>query len=394
MKSTIYKVFFLVIVFILSFNIFNVAVKAIEIKPDPLETAISAFRQFKDVDNIKIVVPTVVEIPFGDEFLERSNFIVIDKTINVAEPYFFKKEVLINQVSTSIYTTNSFGSANKMIDNDVLTYTEFTLPESAQGKTQITINSPKQITSSMLTILLDNYVALPTFIEIRANTTEGNKIILANKRMDGRTIYFPKTTASNWTISLTYNQPLRIAELKLIQDNASKSNSQALRFLAQPEHSYRVYFDPDRYASFSVGESANLQIDKDVLKISPVSSKSNPDYKIADVDADGIPDINDNCVSESNPDQADINGNGRGDVCDDFDKDGIINNKDNCINNPNRDQKDDDGDKIGNICDKEESRITEKYKWIPWVGIGFAGVVLVVLFFLTVQSMKKKTDLQ
>jgi len=104
------------------------------------------------------------------------------------------------------------------------------------------------------------------------------------------------------------------------------------------------------------------------------------------VDSDGVPDIRDNCVSVSNSDQQDINNNGRGDACDDFDQDGIINSKDNCPDNPNRDQRDTDSDGVGDVCDKEESRITERYPWIPWVGIGFAAVVLIVLLVLTARA--------
>lgn len=44
---------------------------------------------------------------------------------------------------------------------------------------------------------------------------------------------------------------------------------------------------------------------------------------------------------------------------------------------------------IGDVCDKEESRVTEKYPWLPMAGIGFAGLVLAVLFTITAQSMFK-----
>jgi len=72
--------------------------------------------------------------------------------------------------------------------------------------------------------------------------------------------------------------------------------------------------------------------------------------------------------------------------------DGLINYRDNCPDNPNRDQKDTDGDGLGDACDQEESRLTERYAWIPWLGIGFASVVLVVLLILTAQSMRKNED--
>jgi hypothetical protein len=43
----------------------------------------------------------------------------------------------------------------------------------------------------------------------------------------------------------------------------------------------------------------------------------------ADSDNDGIPDADDNCPGDPNPDQADFNDDGQGDVCQDSDGDGI-----------------------------------------------------------------------
>jgi len=117
--------------------------------------------------------------------------------------------------------------------------------------------------------------------------------------------------------------------------------------------------------------------------------QANPRYVAADIDEDGVPDRLDNCVSVSNADQADVNGNGRGDSCDDFDRDGRINSLDNCPNQPNARQADVDSDGIGDVCDEEESRLTERYTWVPWVGIGFAIVVLIVLFTVTARHTMK-----
>jgi hypothetical protein len=97
-------------------------------------------------------------------------------------------------------------------------------------------------------------------------------------------------------------------------------------------------------------------------------------------------------VAVANPTQEDVNTNGRGDACDDFDEDSVINSKDNCLNNPNYDQKDTDIDGIGDVCDKEESRFTEQYPWIPWVGIGFAALVLITLFALTARMPHEPTQ--
>jgi len=71
-----------------------------------------------------------------------------------------------------------------------------------------------------------------------------------------------------------------------------------------------------------------------------------------DSDGDGVPDSYDNCPTVANPDQKDTNNNGIGDACDpDIDGDSVLNAQDNCPYVPNRDQRDDDGDGIGDACD-------------------------------------------
>lgn len=380
MKSKI-----LIVYIFLAFG-FIVSANAQELQQNSISSVISAYRSYKEIDSVSINVPTVVEIPFAVDFIERFNFAVLDKTTNSFEPHFFKQETLVDEVPVSVVTSPIAGSASKMIDKDTRTYADFPLPENIQGQVQITLSSAKPITSSVLTLLLDDNVALPTSVEIRAFVDGQDRIVVAHRKMDGQTIRFPQTMSNKWTVSFTFGQPLRISELRLNQDNTSKSSVRAIRYLAQPSHSYRIYFDPDRLSIAPVGEAGNLASANDVLVVSAVASKNNPNYIIADVDGDGVPDILDNCVSVSNADQLDVNNNGRGDVCDDFDQDGIVNFTDNCLNNPNRDQKDTDSDGIGDVCDGEESRVTERHAWIPWVGMGFAALILIILLVLTARS--------
>ena len=61
----------------------------------------------------------------------------------------------------------------------------------------------------------------------------------------------------------------------------------------------------------------------------------------------------------ANPDQADNDGDGAGDVCDaDDDNDALLDERDNCPLNSNKDQADTDGDGIGDACDPDFSVLT------------------------------------
>jgi hypothetical protein len=78
-----------------------------------------------------------------------------------------------------------------------------------------------------------------------------------------------------------------------------------------------------------------------------------------DLDNDGTSDVDDNCPTVWNSDQADSDGDSIGDFCDacpndadnDADSDGICGDVDNCPVNCNLNQLDADGDDIGDVCD-------------------------------------------
>lgn len=75
-------------------------------------------------------------------------------------------------------------------------------------------------------------------------------------------------------------------------------------------------------------------------------------FAVPDSDKDGIPDSTDNCPQIANEDQADLNGDGFGDMCDDIDGDQIVDSEDNWPLDPENDL-DEDGfgdDPYGN-CD-------------------------------------------
>lgn len=72
----------------------------------------------------------------------------------------------------------------------------------------------------------------------------------------------------------------------------------------------------------------------------------------ADADCDGVCDGADNCLLTFNPTQADADGDGFGNACDDdSDNDGVRDDEDTCQNDPDPSNRDSDGDGFGNVCD-------------------------------------------
>jgi hypothetical protein len=202
---------------------------------------------------------------------------------------------------------------------------------------------------------------------------------------------FADTSSDYYKIIFTHTNPIRLENIKLSNDYNDIYYDKYLKFLSVPGHTYRLYYAP-QYSFFN-NFIYNLT-DQSPKEISAkeISHIANPEFirdtHIDDFDKDGVPDAKDNCIYETNTDQKDENGNGKGDACDDFDYDGITNNKDNCLNVPNIDQKDTDRDDMGDACDVDgESRWVEKNKWLQWVAFAVLIVVIASIFYLV--STKK-----
>jgi hypothetical protein len=73
-----------------------------------------------------------------------------------------------------------------------------------------------------------------------------------------------------------------------------------------------------------------------------------------DDDDDGVENALDNCPATPNPDQADLDSDGIGNVCEsDIDGDGIVDDEDYCRFVANPDNNDSDGDAVGDVCDSD-----------------------------------------
>ncbi len=356
-----------------------------EIQTNDYNTVVSAYKLYGDVNIPDIQVPTVLEVPIDINYSQRRDIVVYDVTEKKFVPSYLKYYETNNLISYSVSSNNGILSA--LNDGSYSSCVDFDLPiNSSVNKAKLTFKYSREVSSNAFYLSVDNYVTLPVSVSIRAMDGDVEKVVLAPTSNVSHTIPFPKTSSKTWIVEMTYIQPLRLCEASFEQNNIKQNISNGARFLAEKDHPYQIYFDADRSVGVSYDEGANLSNDFGVLKLSGVPMKSNLLFKLSDIDGDNIPDINDNCVSISNQDQADIDKNGRGDACDDYDKDGIINSKDNCQNIPNRDQVDTDADGLGDKCDKQEGRITERLPWLPWFGFGFAAFVVLSLVYLTIKK--------
>ena len=99
-----------------------------------------------------------------------------------------------------------------------------------------------------------------------------------------------------------------------------------------------------------------------------------------DFDGDGVADRDDNCVSSTNPDQANRDGDAFGDACDhcpdlpteldhDEDGDGTGDECDRCPIDPDF-QSDKDGDSVGDPCDRADGVQNELVVFDPFLSLG------------------------
>lgn len=347
----------------------------------------TAFKNIKDIPQLQISVPTVIEVPMNPTEIDRGDFLIYNTTTKVHEPHYFLRDSRAVETDFKVDVRDGY----TLSDNDTRTFAEFLVPlDKFSSEVVLNIVGAKPITSSGINLQLDNHVAYPTTVEITAITESGEeKRIVTRKRLTSTNIQFPKITAIAYKVTLTHSQLLRITEINFVEHDKDTQITHGVRFLAQPGNTYQLYYNPDRYMRADVGESGNLRGDEGV-KVTPYTvGSANVLYTEADVDEDGVADRVDNCVTISNREQTDIDNSGKGDACEDFDRDGQMNTTDNCPDIPNRYQRDEDGDGIGDECDGEESRLTERHAWVPWVGMGIAALVMFFLFFIAITSAKK-----
>jgi len=354
------------------------------------EVTLSLFRSVVPI-KISPTIPTVFEVSIADPSFRNRDFALYEETSQTFQPVLYREKKGIAPIVFSLESESEISKGSLTALTDTLdTFVEFPVASSTE-KNSVTINfrANRSLSVSGIILQLEPYGALPETIEISTVDAQNvSRIVLARTRVSDQTIRFLRTTSDYFRVSLEYGQPLRLQEISFFNEEALKLEGKSIRFLARPGEKYKLYFNADRPFSPSSGEQANLVSDTDVEQVTGSTVLPNSFYVPADTDGDSIPDQKDNCINTANSDQKDENNNGRGDICDDYDKDGVMNSQDNCPSHPNFNQKDMDKDDIGDVCDGEESRLTERQAWLPWVVMGLGVLVVGGLFMATVRGKK------
>jgi hypothetical protein len=347
---------------------------------------VSSFQSMYDVTVPDIQKPTVVRVTLSDE--EKYGVVIIEKESGVAQPW-----VAIQQkdmpVFSIIKTSAVSNSAKALVDNNLKTITSFDV-DADDGQAFVELESNRPIRSSQVSLYLDEHVALPRTVSLKAFTNGKWRTVVASKKMVGKRLLFPPTTASKWRLTFQYAQPIRIRELVFKEETPREKRGEEIRWLARPEMQYALYVGGRTYVDIKTAESGRLIGEELEIQTASLGRiKANSVFREPDYDEDSIPDLFDNCTNIKNKDQEDIDDNGKGDACEDFDGDYVLNINDNCPDHPNANQRDEDDDGQGDVCDGVESRVTEKYPWLPW---GVMGLALVTVVFIVIQTVVKERD--
>lgn len=362
--------------------------------PNTIDVDKTHFKNVVDIPVQKNSIPQIFELsPF--ESATSTSYLLIDKGTNE------KVKGYIDLINDTTVTEQKIESVAypKITDQNFDTYNEFPY-KGNDAVVKLILTSKTPIRSSSFQIFLSNYVTAPDRVALSALVNGDKKIVVAERDLTSTTFYFPETVSSEWELVFHLTQPLRVVDLKLVDsDSKVRTNTSAkLRFLDEPTHAYTLYVD----AGYNVSDQSFFEsnyflgsVEKKAVKSLPESKKiQNSLFKETDTDGDTIPDVRDNCPLSENYDQADEDGDGIGNPCDDRDYDSVQNHVDNCVDKPNPDQRDMDTDGIGDACDNAEGRLTEKYPWLPWIGIGAAAAVLLTLVALTARDIKKEKTIE
>lgn len=347
---------------------------------------LSIFKTIYTPSMPELNVPTLVStsIPGRQDY----NMVLFIESTGQPQEFRSVKKFQENKAVLSVEDSSSMINPEFLVDDDTQTMAEFDLDQD-EGQAFVVLKTNRPVTANGLTLVLDDYVALPYTISVEARVNGTYKTIVGETILWDRTQNFPQVTSSEWRIGLGHSQLLRLRELELNDvEYETQEVGVEMIWVARPNETYKIYADAKRYVLIETEETGSLYPREEETVVSVVSGETveNPLFQEPDIDNDGVADLRDNCVKFENKDQQDKDANGRGDACEDYDRDGVPTARDNCPDDANRLQQDIDGDGIGDACDLKESRLTERLPWLLWGAVGLAALLILGMMLHTVKK--------
>jgi len=246
-------------------------------------------------------------------------------------PYFWRVRS-VNDCGTGGYSTAGFTTANISCNSFASTDTPVAIPDSnGLGiNSVVNIGTTSEITDVNVTVNITH--TWDSDLILTLTSPGGTSIVLSNRNGSSGDNYIDTVFDQEGSTSIT-------------------SGTAPFTGVFQPEEDLSVLYGEFSGGDWTLNVSDNAggdtgTIDSWSLEICGVPQLDN--------DGDGVPNGSDNCPDTANVDQADLDTDGIGDVCDDdMDGDGVLNVNDNCPETANADQADADGDGLGDLCDAE-----------------------------------------
>lgn len=381
-----------------SFFIFIFCVRSVSAaltpSQEPTQEVISVYQTVSRIETPEFEIPTVVRVDVMADTLAYQDWkklLLVEESTQTIQPIQVQSNTL-SQVITRIEDGQEIQDESLQPENN----SGFLFPfdkENEENTYTIQVSYTQPIMTEQLDLNFDTNVVSPFELTLSYEDIETKEdIVLFNrKRISSNLTPILYTSASEFTLVFYYDQPIQLNSISLAR-SIQNTISRSVYFLARPGETYALYSEPaGTVRDYREPEEGNyLSKANSAVPVTLLPDESNPDYIPPDEDNDGVINTEDNCIDVPNPDQEDLNRNGKGDACDDFDTDGVINARDNCIDVPNSRQIDTDGDGVGDKCDTEESRILERYVFLPWIGVAFGLSAVFLLLFLTLRKERQK----
>lgn len=337
---------------------------------------ITRFQQKMDFKVTGITTPKVVTYEMTNRL---GRFVSLKNLTKNTVVNFSKKNVSttprwtlpVSETSTLIDANTGF-----IQDDNQSSYITF---DANSDTKHVTFTNPGLWAPSALNLSLGANTSRPKSVTIEAilpGTSQWSVIV--DKASFKNQLTFPQIQPKQIRVLFETNNLLRLSELEWTTTNRQSNHSTQISFWAEEGDEFTLFIQPSfGQKALSINSTNPIRTDSSTpLFTLPSSAPKNPVYN-PDFDKDGLNDNHDLCPQVADSSNADLDSNGKGDVCEDPDQDRINSSLDNCPFVANRDQTDTDADGTGDACDDMVNQKSENSEL--WINLSFGLMILALL---------------